>query len=59
VASGGRVLGVCALGPRLVDALRRAYAAAAEIQWPSKVLRRDIGRRVLERETEGSSSEAN
>jgi phosphoribosylamine-glycine ligase len=53
------VLGVCALGPRLVDALRRAYAAAAEIQWPSKVLRRDIGRRVLERETEGSSSEAN
>jgi phosphoribosylamine--glycine ligase len=59
VASGGRVFGVCALGPRLVDALRRAYAAAAEIQWPSKVLRRDIGRRVLERETDGSSSEAN
>jgi phosphoribosylamine--glycine ligase len=57
VAAGGRVLGVCALGPRLVDALRRAYAAAAEIQWPSKVMRRDIGRRVLEREAEGPASE--
>jgi len=49
VAAGGRVLNVCALGPRLVDAMRRAYAAAAEIEWPAKVLRRDIGRRVLER----------
>ncbi len=57
VAAGGRVLGVCALGPRLVDALRRAYAAAAEIQWPSKLMRRDIGRRVLEREAEGPGSE--
>ncbi len=50
VTAGGRVLDVCALGPRLVDALRRAYAAAGEIRWPAKVMRRDIGRRVLERE---------
>jgi phosphoribosylamine--glycine ligase len=57
VAAGGRVLDVCAVGPRLVDALRRAYAAAAEIQWPGKVLRRDIGRRVLEREAEGAAPE--
>ncbi len=49
VAAGGRVLDVCARGETLVDALKRAYAAAAEITWPSKVLRRDIGRRVLER----------
>ncbi len=49
VAAGGRVLSVCGRGPKLVEALRRAYLAAAEIEWPSKVLRRDIGRRVLER----------
>lgn len=50
VTAGGRVLNVCATGPRLVDALRRAYTAAGEIHWPGKVLRRDIGRRVFERE---------
>jgi phosphoribosylamine---glycine ligase len=49
VATGGRVLDVCATGPHLAEALRRAYAAAAEIHWPSKILRHDIGRRVLER----------
>ncbi len=48
LTNGGRVLNVCATGPRLVEALRRAYGAAAEIHWPSKVLRSDIGRRVLE-----------
>jgi phosphoribosylamine--glycine ligase len=48
VATGGRVLDVCATGLNLAEALRRAYAAAAEIHWPSKVLRHDIGRRVLE-----------
>jgi phosphoribosylamine--glycine ligase len=48
LTAGGRVLNVCATGPRLVDALRRAYAAAAEVRWPSKLLRTDIGRRVLE-----------
>jgi phosphoribosylamine--glycine ligase len=48
LTAGGRVLNVCATGPQLVGALKRAYAAAAEIDWPSKVFRRDIGRRVLE-----------
>ncbi len=48
VSAGGRVLNVCATGPQLAEALRRAYAAAAQIDWPSKVLRHDIGRRVLE-----------
>ena len=51
VASGGRVLNVCATGPTLRDALKRAYIAAGMIQWPSKVLRHDIGRRVLNRGT--------
>lgn len=49
VAAGGRVLTVAATGVHLRDALKRAYAAANEIHWPSKVMRRDIGRRILER----------
>jgi phosphoribosylamine--glycine ligase len=49
VTSGGRVLDACATGATLRDALRAAYAAAAEIDWPSKVYRKDIGKRVLER----------
>jgi phosphoribosylamine--glycine ligase len=48
VSNGGRVLNVCGTGANLREALRTAYAAASEVQWPSKVLRRDIGRRVLE-----------
>ena len=48
VTAGGRVLSVCARGERLVDALKRAYAAAAVVEWPGKVFRRDIGRRILE-----------
>src|SRR4029079_3603232 len=47
VSAGGRVLNVCATGPGLVDALKRAYAAAPEVDWPGKVLRHDIGKRVL------------
>ncbi len=47
VASGGRVLNVCASGPTLRDALKRAYVASSAIQWPSKIMRHDIGRRVL------------
>ncbi|HRC85627.1 MAG TPA: phosphoribosylglycinamide synthetase C domain-containing protein, partial [Thermoanaerobaculia bacterium] len=48
LTAGGRVLNVCALGPRLVDALRRAYQAAGVLHWPGKIQRTDIGRRVLE-----------
>jgi phosphoribosylamine--glycine ligase len=47
VSAGGRVLNVCATGPGLGSALERAYAAAAAVDWPGKVLRHDIGRRVL------------
>lgn len=49
VSAGGRVLNVCATGPRLQDALKRAYTAAGDIRWPNKVLRHDIGRRVIAR----------
>ncbi|HYN22524.1 MAG TPA: phosphoribosylamine--glycine ligase, partial [Thermoanaerobaculia bacterium] len=48
VSAGGRVLSVCAVDPDLAGALRKAYTAAEAIDWPGKVYRRDIGRRVLE-----------
>ena len=48
VSAGGRVLSVCALASDLHGALERAYTAVAEIDWPGKVFRRDIGRRVLD-----------
>lgn len=48
VTHGGRVLSACATGANLADALRRAYLAAAQVDWPSKLYRRDIGRRVIE-----------
>jgi phosphoribosylamine--glycine ligase len=47
VSAGGRVLSVCALGEDLALALRRAYSAVAEVDWPTKLYRRDIGRRAL------------
>jgi len=46
VSAGGRVLDVCATGPDLAGALASAYSAVERIDWPSKVFRRDIGRRV-------------
>jgi phosphoribosylamine--glycine ligase len=45
--AGGRVLNVCATGADLVEALKKAYAGCGAIHWPGKVMRRDIGRRVL------------
>jgi phosphoribosylamine--glycine ligase len=48
VSAGGRVLSVCALDPDLAGALKKAYAAVAEIDWPGKVYRHDIGRRLVD-----------
>jgi phosphoribosylamine--glycine ligase len=48
VTAGGRVLNVAATGVNLRDALRRTYGAAALIDWPSKLMRKDIGRTALE-----------
>jgi phosphoribosylamine---glycine ligase len=56
VSAGGRVLNVCATGAQLVDALKRAYQAAALVDWPGKVYRRDIGRRVLTHAASGSQT---
>jgi phosphoribosylamine--glycine ligase len=49
VAAGGRVLNTGATGPDLASALRTAYAAAAQVDWPSKRMRHDIGRSFVER----------
>lgn len=51
--SGGRVLNVCATGADLREALKLAYTAAGDIFWPGQKLRRDIGRTVLERVSDG------
>jgi phosphoribosylamine--glycine ligase len=47
VTSGGRVLGVTALGATLEDARARAYVAADLISFEGKQLRRDIGASVI------------
>jgi phosphoribosylamine--glycine ligase len=47
VTAGGRVLGVCARGEGLGQALTRAYQAMAEIDFEGMYYRRDIGHRAL------------
>nr|WP_325222616.1 phosphoribosylamine--glycine ligase [uncultured Oscillibacter sp.] len=47
VTSGGRVLGVTAVGGTLHDALKEAYAAAERIGFEGKYMRHDIGQRAL------------
>ena len=46
VTSGGRVLGVTALGDTFKDAIDRAYAGCAKIHFDNAHYRRDIARRV-------------
>lgn len=53
VTSGGRVLGVSAVGPDLTEARRRAYNAVAHIGFDGMQYRRDIGWRELARFTGG------
>ena len=47
VTSGGRVLGVTALGRDLKEALDKAYAAVDKIDFENKHFRKDIGARAL------------
>ena len=49
VTSGGRVLGVTAVGATIQEAIDRAYRAAKEIQWQGCYYRHDIGHRALAR----------
>lgn len=47
VTSGGRVLGVTALGSDLKEALDKSYAAVEKIDFEKKHYRKDIGHRAL------------
>ncbi len=47
VTSGGRVLGVTAVGANLHEALDKAYKAAESINFKGKQFRRDIGQKSL------------
>ncbi len=49
VTSGGRVLGVTAVGDTVADAIARAYGAVAEIGWDGCYYRKDIGKKALGR----------
>jgi phosphoribosylamine--glycine ligase len=50
LASGGRVLGVSALGKSVEEARGRAYHVVDSIYWPGGFCRRDIGWRAIGRE---------
>jgi phosphoribosylamine--glycine ligase len=52
VASGGRVLNVCATGRTVAAAQARAYRAVDLIRWPDGFCRRDIGWRAVGRDAE-------
>ena len=47
VTSGGRVLGVTALGDTLEDALKKSYEAVEKIHFDGAHYRKDIGARAL------------
>jgi len=55
VATGGRVLGVTALGKDVLEAQTKAYQAVDTIDWPEGFCRRDIGWRAVARLTAGSA----
>jgi len=47
LTSGGRVLGVTALGATVREAIDRAYHGVAQISWEGVHFRRDIGKKAL------------
>jgi phosphoribosylamine---glycine ligase len=49
VASGGRVLGVTALGDTVQDAIKKAYQAVSKISWEKVHYRKDIGEKAVRR----------
>ena len=49
LATGGRVLGVTALGSAVAEAQKKAYQAVDLIDWPEGFCRRDIGWRAIQR----------
>ena len=55
VTSGGRVLGVTAMGDDVKSAIEKAYGAVECIRWEGAYYRRDIGGKALKRMSEVSS----
>ncbi|MGD9211894.1 MAG: phosphoribosylamine--glycine ligase, partial [Desulfobacteraceae bacterium] len=51
VTTGGRVLGVTALGETIEKAIAKAYQAVEKISWPEVHYRKDIGQKALQRMT--------
>jgi phosphoribosylamine---glycine ligase len=49
IATGGRVLGVCALAPTVAKAKTLAYRAVKKVDWPGGFYRTDIGWRAIKR----------
>ncbi len=47
VNSGGRVLGVTAIGRNLQEAINRSYRAAEKINWSNCFFRKDIGMKAI------------
>ncbi len=47
--SGGRVLGVTALGDTIENAISRAYEAVSKISWKGEYHRTDIGKKAIDR----------
>jgi phosphoribosylamine---glycine ligase len=54
LASGGRVLGVTAMGASVTEAQANAYRAVDAINWPGGFCRRDIGWRAVAREKDSA-----
>ena len=50
VATGGRVLCVCAMADNVSEAAKEAYAGCDKIHWDDAFFRRDIGHRAIARE---------
>ncbi|MGI6628786.1 MAG: phosphoribosylamine--glycine ligase [Bacillota bacterium] len=53
VNSGGRVLGVTALGATIDEARARAYEAVQEIKFPGAYYRKDIGKSLVAEDCQG------
>jgi phosphoribosylamine--glycine ligase len=51
VTAGGRVLCVCAMAGSVKDAATAAYSGCDKIHWDDVFVRRDIGYRAIERES--------
>jgi len=56
VTSGGRVLGVTALGQNIEEAIQKAYIAVEAIKFDHCFFRRDIGAKALKKVTANTPS---